>query len=75
MSSILVVDDDSGLASTLQEFLQQEGYAVEVALPGEPDAGRLHAGDFPGYALPQTATIPGGFVDEEASCRHFSAPL
>ncbi|MBI3665307.1 MAG: sigma-54-dependent Fis family transcriptional regulator, partial [Acidobacteria bacterium] len=29
--SILVVDDDAGLAGTLQEFLQQEGYAVEVA--------------------------------------------
>jgi len=31
-SGILVVDDDAGLASTLQEFLQQEGYPVEVAL-------------------------------------------
>jgi len=30
--SILVVDDDAGLAGTLQEFLQQEGYAAEVAL-------------------------------------------
>ena len=30
--SILVVDDDSGLASTLQEFLQQEGYSADVAL-------------------------------------------
>ena len=29
---ILVVDDDARLAGTLQEFLQQEGYAVEVAL-------------------------------------------
>ncbi len=29
---ILVVDDDPGLAATLQEFLQQEGYGVEVAL-------------------------------------------
>jgi two-component system NtrC family response regulator len=31
-SGILVVDDDAGLAGTLQEFLQQEGYPVEVAL-------------------------------------------
>ncbi|MEK7405437.1 MAG: sigma-54 dependent transcriptional regulator [Acidobacteriota bacterium] len=29
---ILVVDDDAELASALQEFLQREGYAVEVAL-------------------------------------------
>ncbi len=29
---ILVVDDDAGLAGTLQEFLEQEGYRVEVAL-------------------------------------------
>lgn len=29
---ILVVDDDANLATTLQEVLQQEGYAVEVAL-------------------------------------------
>jgi DNA-binding NtrC family response regulator len=29
---ILVVDDDAELASTLQEFLQHEGYTVEVAL-------------------------------------------
>ena len=30
--SILVVDDDAGLAETLREFLQEEGYSVEVAL-------------------------------------------
>lgn len=29
---ILVVDDDSSLATTLQDFLRQEGYPVEVAL-------------------------------------------
>lgn len=29
---ILVVDDDAELARTLQEFLQQEGYAAEIAL-------------------------------------------
>ncbi len=29
---ILVVDDDASLARTLQEFLQGEGYAVELAL-------------------------------------------
>ncbi len=32
--SILVVDDDATMAGTLQEFLQHEGYAVEVALCG-----------------------------------------
>jgi len=32
--SILIVDDDARLASTLQEFLQEEGYTVEVALSG-----------------------------------------
>jgi DNA-binding NtrC family response regulator len=31
-ASILVVDDDSGMARTLEEFLHREGYAVEVAL-------------------------------------------
>ncbi len=30
--SILVVDDDATMAGTLQEFLQQEGYTVQVAL-------------------------------------------
>ena len=30
--SILVVDDDASLASTLREFLAHEGYSVEVAL-------------------------------------------
>jgi DNA-binding NtrC family response regulator len=30
--SILVVDDDARLATTLRDFLAQEGYAVEVAL-------------------------------------------
>jgi DNA-binding NtrC family response regulator len=30
--AILVVDDDAELASTLQEFLQREGYTVESAL-------------------------------------------
>jgi DNA-binding NtrC family response regulator len=29
---ILIVDDDAGLANTLRHFLEQEGYAVEVAL-------------------------------------------
>ena len=32
--SILVVDDDQSLASTLKDFLTREGYAVEVALSG-----------------------------------------
>src|SRR5689334_11707052 len=31
---ILVVDDDQGLATTLQEFLEREGYPVQVALSG-----------------------------------------
>ncbi|HYV43036.1 MAG TPA: response regulator, partial [Thermoanaerobaculia bacterium] len=31
-ASILVVDDDAGMAGTLQEFLHHEGYAAEVAL-------------------------------------------
>jgi two-component system NtrC family response regulator len=31
-AGILVVDDDAGLARTLAEFLEQEGYSVEVAL-------------------------------------------
>lgn len=34
-SGILVVDDDPGLAGTLREFLEQEGYPVEVALSAE----------------------------------------
>ena len=29
---ILIVDDDAGLAGTLQEFLEGEGYTTEVAL-------------------------------------------
>ena len=29
---VLIVDDDDSLATTLRDFLQQEGYAVEVAL-------------------------------------------
>src|ERR1035437_3296525 len=32
--SILVVDDDQALASTLKDFLTREGYSVEVALSG-----------------------------------------
>lgn len=34
---ILVVDDDQNLATTLQEFLEHEGYPVQVALSG-PEA-------------------------------------
>lgn len=34
---ILVVDDDPAMAATLQQFLRQEGYEVEVALSG-PEA-------------------------------------
>ncbi len=33
--AILVVDDDAELARTLQDFLQQEGHPVHVALSGE----------------------------------------
>jgi DNA-binding NtrC family response regulator len=33
--AILVVDDDSGLVSTLRDFLAGEGYSVEVALSAE----------------------------------------
>ena len=31
-SGILIVDDDASLATTLRDFLQQEGYPVEIAL-------------------------------------------
>jgi len=31
-SGILIVDDDASLATTLQDFLRQEGYSVEIAL-------------------------------------------
>ena len=34
-STILVVDDDAGLANALRDFLHGEGYAVETALSGE----------------------------------------
>ena len=30
--SILIVDDDASLATTLQDFLRQEGYSAEIAL-------------------------------------------
>lgn len=33
--TILVVDDDAGLANALKDFLRGEGYSVEVALSGE----------------------------------------
>lgn len=33
--AILVVDDDAELANTLKDFLEQEGYRVDVALSGE----------------------------------------
>ena len=36
-AGILVVDDDASLASTLRDFLVQEGYGVEVALSGAED--------------------------------------
>jgi DNA-binding NtrC family response regulator len=41
-ASILVVDDDAGLASTLKEFLTSEGYCVEVALSAA-EAMAIHA--------------------------------
>jgi DNA-binding NtrC family response regulator len=48
-STILVVDDDAGLASTLKDFLLGEGYPVEVALSGE-EALSLQA-NTPGISL------------------------
>ena len=41
--AILVVDDDVELAQTLQDFLQQEGYRVDVALSGEEALALLKA--------------------------------
>ena len=41
--AVLVVDDDSTLAETLQEFLQEEGWPVEVALSGAEAVARLDA--------------------------------
>ena len=46
-SKILVVDDDASLAHTLRHFLEQEGYAVEVALSAaEALELQLTTGDF-----------------------------
>ncbi len=45
--AVLVVDDDAGLAETLQELLRQEGYDVEVAVSAmEALALQQHRSDF-----------------------------
>lgn len=45
--AVLVVDDDAGLAETLQELLRQEGYDVEVAVSAtEAVALQQHRSDF-----------------------------
>ncbi len=43
-SGILVVDDDPGLAGTLGEFLEREGYQVQTALSAAEAMAALEAG-------------------------------
>jgi DNA-binding NtrC family response regulator len=43
MPAILIVDDDAGLATTLEEFLAREGYAVQVALSAAEAIAALEA--------------------------------
>ena len=45
---VLVVDDDDDLRDTLAFVLQEEGYAVEVAVDGADAWERVDASDKPG---------------------------
>ena len=49
--SILVVDDDAEMASTLQEFLQKEGYIAEVAHSAAEAIALLERGPHVSLAL------------------------
>lgn len=42
MSRILIADDDRELCSLLSEYLQREGFAVDLAHDGEEALARLH---------------------------------
>jgi len=42
MPRILIVDDDRALADLLAEYLQREGFAVDVAHDGEAGLAQLH---------------------------------
>lgn len=43
MSRILIADDDRELCSLLSEYLQREGFAVDLAHDGEEALARLHS--------------------------------
>ena len=46
MYRILIVDDESGIRSSLKGVLSDEGYSVEAAATGEECLERLGGGDF-----------------------------
>ncbi|MGA2766042.1 MAG: response regulator transcription factor [Spirochaetia bacterium] len=68
---ILVVEDNSKLAASLKKGLQQEGYAVDVALDGTEGQGLLDgAGE--GYdAVVLDLMLPG--IDGMTLCRNIRA--
>jgi DNA-binding response OmpR family regulator len=65
---ILVVEDNAKLAASLKKGLQQEGYAVDIALDGS-DGQRLADGAGEGYdAIVLDRMLPG--VDGMTICRN-----
>lgn len=45
--SILVIDDDESIASTVSSFLRAKGYHVEMALDGEEALAQVRTGRYP----------------------------
>src|SRR5579885_1554820 len=43
-TTVLVVDDDQTIAELMRDFLETEGYAVEIALDGESALRKLQGG-------------------------------
>ena len=64
MTSILVVEDDPGIALGLEDDLRLEGYEVEVARDGETAARRAQEQNFDLIAKMEDTSLASETIDE-----------
>ena len=61
MPRVLVVDDDSTLRTTVAEFLEDAGYAVETARNGADALAKVHADSFAAIVLDLMMPVMNGW--------------
>jgi DNA-binding response OmpR family regulator len=76
MASVLLVDDEVALSDTLRRALEEEGFAVDVALNGDEGLFKASSGDYDVIILDvMLPALDGWALLENARARGIGVPV